>query len=84
MLTHITKILIIGWQAKEAHFLEMLRLKLPLLNGVMVVGGSASDAEGALKYFLSEIRYIPPHHYVGEGGFTDFIVNQEGHGFFKT
>jgi hypothetical protein len=84
MLPHITKILIIGWQAKEAHFLEMLRLKLPLLNGVMVVGGSASDAEGTLKYFLSEIRYIPPHHYVGEGGFTDFIVNQEGHGFFKT
>jgi hypothetical protein len=83
MLPHITKILIIGWQAKEAHFLDMLRLKLPRLNGVMVVGRNASDAGETLKYFLPEIRYMPPYYYVGKGGFTDFVVNREGDDFFK-
>jgi len=49
----------------------------------MVVGANASDAEGTLKYFLVEIRLDVPYKYLGQGGFTDFIVNQEGYGFFK-
>ncbi len=30
LLPSVTKILIVGWQAKEAHFLQMLRNKLPM------------------------------------------------------
>jgi hypothetical protein len=84
MLPHITKILIIGWQAKEAHFLRMLRSNLPKLRQVMVVGANASDAQRTLKYFLGEIRLHIPNSYAGQGGFTSFIVNREGEGFFKS
>jgi hypothetical protein len=85
MLDKVTKILIIGWQAKEAHFLQMLNRKLPLLQQVMVVGANAQDAEKILQYFLKEIgKHILPHNrYVGQGGFTHFIVTQEGHDFFR-
>jgi hypothetical protein len=83
MLPHITKILIIGWQAKEAHFLRMLRSGLPKLRHVMVVGANAPDAQGTLKYFLGEIGLDLQSPFVGRGGFTDFVVNQEGYDFFK-
>ncbi len=85
MLDNITKILIIGWQAKEAHFLQMLKPKLPLLRQVMVVGANKSDAENILRYFLEQTgkRLLAQNRYVGQGGFTDFIVTQEGHEFFR-
>lgn len=82
MLPHVTKILIVGWQSKEAHFLAMLRSSLPSLTRVMVVGENTTDAERTRRYFLSEIGCPLPDEVVGQGGFTDFIVNQEGNGFF--
>jgi hypothetical protein len=84
MLDNVTKILIIGWQAREAHFLQMLRRKLPLLRQVMVVGANAQDAENILRYFLEQTgkRLLAQNRYVGQGGFTQFIVTQEGHEFF--
>ena len=83
LLPQITKILVIGWQAKEAHFNEMLRSNLPKLSRVMVVGQNGADAEGTRRYFLSEIGCRLPDEVVGQGGFTDFVVNQEGNGFFS-
>lgn len=85
MLDAVTKILIIGWQAREAHFLRILRDKLPMLQQLMVVGANASDAESTLSYFTKEIgKHILPHNrFTGQGGFTDFIVNQEGHDFLR-
>jgi hypothetical protein len=85
MLPHVTKVLIIGWQAKEAHFLRMLRSKLPNLKHVMVVGADATDAKGTLKYFVGEIgQYVASQNQsVGQGGFTDFIVNEEGLPFYR-
>ena len=85
MLEKVKKILIIGWQGKEAHFLRMLRHNLPMLQQVMVVGAKRSDAEKTFKQFSEEIgkRIFEQNSYIGEGGFTDFIVNQEGHEFFK-
>jgi hypothetical protein len=83
MLPDITKILIVGWQAKEAHFLQMLQFKLPNLSHVMVVGANGPDAEVTLKYFGENIGLHVPNRVVGQGGFTDFVVNREGHGFFK-
>jgi hypothetical protein len=51
----------------------------------MVVGANSSDAEKILLYFLKEIgkQILPQNRYVGRGGFTDFIVNQEGQDFFR-
>src|SRR6266852_4410000 len=85
MLDNITKILIIGWQAQEAHFLQMLKPKLPLLRQVMVVGANKEDAEKILPHFLKEIgkHILPQNRYVGQGGFTHFIVTQEGGDFFR-
>lgn len=83
MLPDITKILIIGWQAKEAHFLKMLRSNLPKLKNVMVVGANKSDAQSTLNYFVGEIGLRVPGQAALQGGFTDFIVNQEGHPLFK-
>ncbi len=89
MLDNVTKILIIGWQAREAHFLQMLKPKLPLLRQVMVVGANKEDAEKIRLYFLKEIgkqignQILSRNLYTGQGGFTDFIVNQEGQEFFE-
>jgi len=51
----------------------------------MVVGRNSPDADGILKHFLKETsKHISPENRdVGRGGFTDFIVNEEGHNFFK-
>jgi hypothetical protein len=81
MLPLITKILIIGWQAKEAHFLRMLLFRVPNLKHLMVVGADENDARNTFAYFCSQLE-ISPVEFVGRKGFTDFIVNQEGHIFF--
>jgi len=84
LLPSVTKILIIGWQAREAHFLQILRSNLPKLRHLMVVGRDASDAERTLKYFAEEgIRKALPtiNSSVGQGGFTQFVVNREGQSF---
>jgi hypothetical protein len=82
-LPHVTKILIIGWQAKEAHFLRMLQSNLPQLRHVMVVGANQADANGILNYFSGEIRKRVPDQSAASGGFTDFVVNHRGDDFFK-
>lgn len=84
-LDWVTKILIIGWQGKEAHFLRMLRNKLPLLTHVMVVGQHRPDSEEVMTRFLADIQRtdLPPRaRFFGTGGFTRFIVEREGDGFF--
>jgi hypothetical protein len=83
-LRRVTKILLIGWQAQEAHFLQMLRSNLPNLAHLMVVGQDASEAGRIGTYFLEQIRWNVPNLLVAKGGFTDFIVNQEGSSFFQT
>ncbi len=82
MLQHVTKVLIIGWQAKEAHFLRMLRSSLNPRR-VMVVGASEANAEATRRTFLDGIGVDLPREIVGQGGFTDFIVSEEGKGFFQ-
>jgi hypothetical protein len=49
----------------------------------MVVGANEPDARGTLKYFMGEIGLYVPSNLVGKEGFTNFIVTQEGHNFFK-
>jgi hypothetical protein len=86
LLRSVTKILIIGWQAKEAHFLALLKLNLPTLQRVMVVTGD-EGAYAILEQFKREIGSDLARTAICEartGGFTDFVVNQEGDEFFKS
>jgi hypothetical protein len=86
LLKSVTKILIIGWQAKEAHFLALLKSNLPALRRVMVVTGDES-AYAVLEQFKKEIGSDLVRTAICEartGGFTDFVVNQEGDEFFKS
>lgn len=87
MLPTVTKILIIGWQARESHFLHMLRGMLPKLQRVMVVGAHAPDAQATLQRFLEEIGFgiatYGQNVHVAQGGFTDFVVNREGDEFLR-
>jgi SIR2-like domain len=85
MLPRVTKVLIIGWQGREAHFIQMLRQELPKLRHVMVVGRDRRDSEEVLVRFLVDVGRIElntdGHRFLGTGGFTHFIVNQEGDEF---
>jgi hypothetical protein len=85
MLKNVTKVLIVGWQAREAHFLEMLRSNTPMLRYVMVVGQNAPDAEKILRHFVGQIgaSISTSTAFLGQGGFTDFIVNREWLSFFN-
>jgi hypothetical protein len=81
----VTKILIIGWQAREAHFLNMLRTRLPLLEHIMVVTANAHDATKVLTYFKGQLGHVASKATtnVVNAGFTDFVLNEEGDEFFK-
>jgi len=84
MLPDVRKILIIGWQAREAHFLQMLRLNLRSVERLMVVGRDHSDSVMVARYFLEQIgKARIPREYYGKAGFTQFIVNQEGEEFLR-
>lgn len=83
MLKKVTKVLIIGWQAKEAHFNQMLRDASPNVRAVMVVGQDAADATRTAQLFLEDVQWRPAHVEFGQGGFTDFIVREEGDRFFR-
>lgn len=55
MLPKIKKVLIIGWQAREAHFTGMLKEKLGKLTHVMVVGCNDQDSAGCRKIFWNRL-----------------------------
>jgi hypothetical protein len=88
-LPSVTKILIIGWQAKEAHFLEMLRDKLPRagreLEHILVVGKDADDSKAILHRFAAELGqsgYNTKHGYTNVG-FSQFVASGELEAFLR-
>jgi len=86
LLPSVTKVLIVGWQAREAHFNRILQSTLPALHHVFVVGHDKYDATKILDYFMGAIGQsgnttVTP--YMSPGGFTDFIVDRIGLEFFK-
>jgi hypothetical protein len=84
LLKRVTKVLIIGWQAREAHFLQMLKDDLPKLVSLMVVCGSWEAGKKVLDHFVEQVGpKVSPGSQVSAGGFTDFVVNGEGDEFFK-
>lgn len=56
LLHTVTKILIIGWQAREAHFIKLLKNSLPRVSHVMVVGSDAKNAVETLERFATDTR----------------------------
>jgi hypothetical protein len=79
-LQHTTKILIIGWRATDAPFLELLKAHLPLHIKIMSVGGRSEEAEKIMERFnVVGIRRI--HFSCSEWGFTDFILSGEAESF---
>jgi hypothetical protein len=85
LLPSVTKIMIIGWQAREAHFSQMLRSALPSrgLTHLFVVGKDAQDAGAILNYFAGELGQLPGNHSVANGGFSQFVVGGEGETFLR-
>jgi hypothetical protein len=84
MLPHVTKILIVGWQGKEAHFISMLRNRLPKLARIMCVGANADDARATLKFFSEEIGLHVANSIPAQGGFTDFVVARQWESFLNS
>jgi hypothetical protein len=85
MLKSVTKVLIAGWQAKEAHFTQVLKSHLPKLRHIAVVGGNPEDANQTFRHFMDAIgqNEISAVRRYPCGGFTDFIVNRRGLEFFQ-
>ena len=86
LLKLVNKVLIIGWQAKEAHFTQIPRSNLPPLQHICVVGSDGPDANKTLIHFMREIgqsTYSTAKSYPSPGRFTDFIVNAHGKDFLE-
>jgi hypothetical protein len=87
LLPRVTKILIIGWRGKEAHFLNLLRENLPKggltqITHLQVVGRDTAEVENISKEFLADIdRRVLKLPAVHAQGFSNF-VRQEQVGFF--
>lgn len=60
LLRLVTKILIIGWQAREEHFITLLRNSLPRVGHVKVVGSDAKDAARTLEFFAESTHLALP------------------------
>jgi hypothetical protein len=85
LLPSVTKILIIGWQAREAHFLEVLRRGLIKghLTHLMVVGSYYQDASATMTYFTGQLGSLPANSSVAQWGFSQFVLTREGEAFFR-
>ncbi len=57
-LPSVTRILIIGWRAKEAHFSKLLKGSLPKVRQVMVVGSGSLDAAKTLEHFAESTALV--------------------------
>ena len=86
LIPKVTKILLVGWQAREAHFAQMLRagLKKNSITHIMVVGRDHDDAETIFHHFWREIDQQPSKkRYLASGGFSEFVVKGEVEEFIQ-
>jgi len=83
-LPSVTKILIIGWQAQEAHFLKLLRENFPKPQpSHLMVVDMEDGASRILTRFIDQTGFRPPNLLTGRQGFTHFVVNREGEAFLR-
>ncbi len=81
-LPQTSKLLVIGWRATDAPFLELLRAHLPPHISAMTVAGSREEAENVVENFGSAgIRR--KEFLCSNSGFTGFIQSGEAESFLK-
>jgi hypothetical protein len=75
-----TKLLVIGWRATDAPFLELLSQNLPQQKLVMVVAGGQQDANEV----LDRLQGIKAKEFRrAKGGFTEFMLEGEAEDFLR-
>ena len=89
LLPSVTKILIIGWQAKEAHFLKILKERLPTagitqITHLQVVGRDPTESQNIREQFTQQISRDVKKPYNGPtAGFSHFVRQELVRFFFK-
>ena len=84
LLPGVSKLLIIGWRATEAHFLGLLGARLMgLKRGVQlyIVAGPRPDEEIKVRICRALLNNPPSSTSVDPGGFTEFIVSRRAEQF---
>ncbi len=81
-LPHVTKLLLIGWRATEAHFLRLLAEHLQPNISTMVVSGSPEATKGPIERLAS--AGVDRAFVTASGGFTDLVLGDEVDEFLKS
>jgi len=82
-LPKVDKILAIGWQGKEAHFMSLLKRHLPILKALCVV--SVDDADNILRNLTSELADKMSPELSSQAykyGFSNFVTQRAGMALF--
>jgi SIR2-like domain len=84
VLPHVTKILVIGWRASEARFLDLLKRHLNRGVYLCVVAGNQAEAE-KIKVRIHEVLLNnPPSSTSDHTGFTEFIRSRRAEGILSS
>jgi hypothetical protein len=85
-LARTDRLLLIGWRATEAHFLDLLGKHLPGRVRALIVAGNEAEAvnigrrlESKLKESLIELSFER-----APGGFSDLIINNRGQAILES
>jgi hypothetical protein len=73
VLPHVTKILVIGWRATEAHFLDLLKRNLKPGVYLCIVAGSRKEAEDVKVRIHRALLNNQPSSSPEPTGFTEFM-----------
>lgn len=73
VLRHVTKILVIGWRATEAHFLDLLKQNLKRGVYLCIVAGNQKEAEDVKVRIHRALPNNQPSSSPEPTGFTEFI-----------
>ena len=82
-LPHVTKILVIGWRASEAHFLDLLKRHLKRGVYLCVVAGNQAEAEAVKTRIHKVLLNNPPSSTADPAGFTEFIRSRRAEGILS-
>lgn len=74
LLPQVTKILIVGWQAREAHFLQVLRGQHVRPLCIQIVDSDETRGRAVLDEFTAQLKFRPSKAFISQGGFTRFIA----------
>ena len=81
LIPRVTKLLTVGWRAREAHFLELLAEKLEGHVRVLAVAGGKEGADEAIENLGR--AGIKGEFTPADGGFSEFVVNRAADEFLR-